>query len=81
MSIAAFTVWASCYVVAQTFPMLNDSPAIGPALTFWFYAIVSLLSFVFILAFIPETKGRSLEQIEKIWAHSSVPVEKGKVAA
>lgn len=68
MSIAAFTVWVSCYIVAQTFPMMNDSAAIGPAKTFWIYGGVSLLSFLFVLALIPETKGRTLEQIEKLWS-------------
>lgn len=81
MSVAAFTVWVSCYVVAQTFPMLNDSPAIGPALTFWCYGAVSLLSFLFVLALIPETKGRSLEEIERIWTRSSAPAEERKVVA
>jgi SP family arabinose:H+ symporter-like MFS transporter len=81
MSIAAFTVWVSCYIVAQTFPMLNDSPAVGPALTFWVYAAVSLVSFLFVLAFIPETKGRSLEEIERMWSRSARPAEGGKVVA
>jgi SP family arabinose:H+ symporter-like MFS transporter len=81
MSVAAFTVWVSCYVVAQTFPMLNDSPAIGPAVTFWCYAAVSLLSFLFVLAAVPETKGRSLEDIEKMWTRSSTPDEEKKVVA
>jgi len=67
MSVAAMTVWISCYIVAQTFPMLNDSPVIGPAKTFWIYAAVSLFSFVFVLLLIPETKGRTLEQIERYW--------------
>jgi SP family arabinose:H+ symporter-like MFS transporter len=69
MSLAALTVWASCYIVAQTFPMLNDNPAIGPAKTFWMYALVSLFAFVFVLAFLPETKGRTLEEIETMWTH------------
>lgn len=67
MSVAALTVWLSCYIVAQTFPMLNDSPAVGPAFTFWIYAVISLLSFLFVLAVVPETKGRTLEQIEASW--------------
>jgi len=67
MSLAALTVWVSCYIVAQTFPMLNDSPKIGPAMTFWFYSAVSLLSFVFVVGMVPETKGRTLEQIERMW--------------
>ena len=68
MSLAALTVWVSCYIVAQTFPMLNDSPTIGPAKTFWAYAIVSLFAFLFVFAFLPETKGRTLEQIESMWS-------------
>lgn len=68
MSVAALTVWVSCYIVAQTFPMLNDSPAVGPAITFWIYAAVSLLSFLFVLAMVPETKGRTLEEIGASWS-------------
>lgn len=68
MSVAALTVWVSCYVVAQTFPMLNDNPSFGPAKTFWAYAAVSLFSFVFVFMLLPETKGRTLEQIEKMWS-------------
>jgi SP family arabinose:H+ symporter-like MFS transporter len=67
MSVAAFTVWVSCYLVAQTFPMLNDSPAVGPALTFWLYALVSLFSLAFAALVVPETKGRTLEAIEEHW--------------
>ena len=81
MSLAAFTVWVCCYVVAQTFPMLNDSPAVGPALTFWCYALVSLLSFVFVLAFVPETKGRSLEQIQSLWTRSPARTAGDRITA
>lgn len=70
MSVATFTVWFSCYIVAKTFPMLNESPSIGPALTFWIYGGVSFLSFVFILLMVPETKGRTLEEIEKSWKNA-----------
>ena len=68
MSVASLTVWVSCYLVAQTFPMLNDSPAVGPAITFWIYAVVSLVSFLFVLTVVPETKGRSLEEIGASWS-------------
>ncbi len=67
MSVAVFTIWSSCYVVAQTFPMLNDSPAFGPAATFWVYAACSLFGLVFVWAMVPETKGRTLEEIEGSW--------------
>jgi MFS transporter, SP family, arabinose:H+ symporter len=68
MSLTTFTVWTCCYVVAQTFPMLNDSPSVGPARTFAAYSMVSLLAFVFVGLYVPETKGRTLEEIERIWA-------------
>ncbi|MCU0781701.1 MAG: sugar porter family MFS transporter [Akkermansiaceae bacterium] len=67
MSLATFTIWTACYIVAQTFPMLNDSPAIGPAKTFGVYAFCSLLGLVFVLTMVPETKGRTLEEIEASW--------------
>ncbi len=71
MSVASFTVWASCYIVAQTFPILNDSPHVGPALTFWIYSGISLLAFLMVLALVPETKGRTLEEIEQYWRRPS----------
>ncbi len=71
MSVASFTVWVSCYIVAQTFPMLNDSPHVGPAITFWIYSGISLLAFLMVLALVPETKGRSLEEIEQSWRRPS----------
>lgn len=72
MSVAAFTIWTACYIVAQTFPMMNDNPAIGPAKTFWIYGGVSLVSFLFVLVLIPETKGRTLEEIEKMWGEKNL---------
>ncbi|HEV2328107.1 MAG TPA: sugar porter family MFS transporter [Verrucomicrobiae bacterium] len=64
MSVATFVIWGSCYIVAATFPVLNSSPHVGPALTFWIYGICSALAFVFVFIMVPETKGRTLEEIE-----------------
>lgn len=72
MSVATFTIWTSCYIVAQTFPVLNDSKAIGPASTFWLYAFISLSSFLFVFALVPETKGRTLEDIEGSWQKTKI---------
>jgi SP family arabinose:H+ symporter-like MFS transporter len=65
MAVSIFLLWLACYIVSQTFPMLVE--AIGPARTFWVYAGFSLLSVLFVLFFIPETKGRTLEEIEASW--------------
>jgi SP family arabinose:H+ symporter-like MFS transporter len=67
MSIATFTIWTSCYIVAKTFPILNDSPSIGPAVTFWVYTAFSAGALIFVMLMLPETKGRSLEEIERSW--------------
>jgi SP family arabinose:H+ symporter-like MFS transporter len=67
MSVATFTIWVSCYVVAQTFPVLNDHPSIGPAKTFLVYAAFSLGAWVFVLRALPETRRRTLEEIEASW--------------
>ncbi|HTV39819.1 MAG TPA: sugar porter family MFS transporter [Candidatus Sulfotelmatobacter sp.] len=64
MSIATFVIWISCYIVAWTFPVLNNSPHVGPALTFWIYGLCSALAFIFVFTMVPETKSRSLEEIE-----------------
>lgn len=65
MSVSTFAIWVACYLVSQTFPMLLKSA--GPTRTFWFYAVCSAVTFFFVLFLIPETKGRSLEEIEKSW--------------
>lgn len=65
MSVSTFVIWTACYLVSQTFPVLLKS--IGPTNTFYFYAGCSAATFLFVLLFIPETKGRSLEAIEKSW--------------
>jgi SP family arabinose:H+ symporter-like MFS transporter len=65
MSIAILCLWFADWVVTQTFPMLREG--IGPAKTFWVYAACSLLSTIFVIAWVPETKGRTLEEIERSW--------------
>lgn len=63
MAVATFALWAACFVLTYTFPILND--LFGASGTFWLYGIVCVLGFIFILRKLPETKGRTLEEIEK----------------
>jgi SP family arabinose:H+ symporter-like MFS transporter len=62
MSVATFSLWAACFVLTYTFPLLNH--ALKASGTFWLYAVICVLGFVFIKAKLPETKGKSLEQLE-----------------
>lgn len=65
MSVATVALWGACYLVSQTFPMLLENA--GPARTFWGYGVVAAITAAFIAFFVPETKGRSLEEIEQYW--------------
>jgi hypothetical protein len=62
MSVATFSLWTACFVLTSTFPLLNKS--MGPSGTFWLYAIICVTGFIFIVARLPETRGKSLEEIE-----------------
>jgi sugar porter (SP) family MFS transporter len=63
MSVAVSALWIACFLVTYTFPILNHR--LGAAGTFWIYAVICFVGFVFIWRFIPETKGKTLEQIEE----------------
>ncbi|MBI5384043.1 MAG: sugar porter family MFS transporter [Verrucomicrobia bacterium] len=65
MSVATAGVWGACYLVSVTFPFLLTN--IGSAMTFWTYAFMCALAIAFVWRFVPETKGRTLEEIEKSW--------------
>ena len=63
MAVATFFLWVACFLLTYTFPILNEW--IGGAGTFWIYGGICLAGFLFIRAQLPETKGKSLEEIEK----------------
>lgn len=63
MSVSTFALWSACFVLTYTFPHLNKG--LGPAGTFWIYAGISILGFLFIKGRVRETKGKTLEQIER----------------
>jgi MFS transporter, SP family, arabinose:H+ symporter len=65
MSVAITALWLASFILTYTFPLFNH--ALGAAWTFWIYAIVCVGGFVFIKARLPETKGKTLEQIEGLW--------------
>jgi sugar porter (SP) family MFS transporter len=63
MAAAVSALWIACFILTYTFPILNAK--LGSAGTFWLYAAICIAGFLFIQCKLPETKGKSLEQIEK----------------
>ncbi len=65
MSIATFVLWIGVVVITQLTPVFLEM--FGGAVTFWLFMINSLIILGFTLKRIPETKGKSLEEIERAW--------------
>jgi sugar porter (SP) family MFS transporter len=63
MAVAVSSLWIACFLLTYTFPILNGK--LGPAGTFWLYAAISVAGFIFVKFQLPETKGKTLEQIER----------------
>jgi MFS family permease len=63
MSIAVGSLWIACFLLTYTFPIFKT--LLGVSVTFWIYAGICALGFLVLLARLPETKGKSLEQIER----------------
>ncbi|WEK34226.1 MAG: sugar porter family MFS transporter [Candidatus Pseudobacter hemicellulosilyticus] len=70
MSVAIFFLWVAVFVVSQTFPMLQSS--VGEAITFWIYMLMSVIAFFFVWRMVPETKEKTLEEIERFWKNKEV---------
>nr|WP_324252775.1 sugar porter family MFS transporter [Vibrio cincinnatiensis] len=72
LSIAVFAQWAANFFVSQTFPMMNDPESriyqtFNGGFPFWLYGIMGIFTIYFIYRWVPETKGRSLEELEALW--------------
>jgi sugar porter (SP) family MFS transporter len=62
MALSVFALWAGCFSLNYSFPFLKKY--VGPSGSFWVYAGVCAAGFVFMLLKLPETKNKTLEQIE-----------------
>lgn len=62
MAVSTFFLWAASFVLTYTFPSLNE--AVGAAGAFWLYGAICVAGFLFIRARLPETKGKTLEELE-----------------
>jgi sugar porter (SP) family MFS transporter len=71
MSIGTLANWAANLIVAVSFLTLTQT--LGKPITFWLFGLISIGAWVFAFALVPETKGRSLEQIEAHWQQGKHP--------
>ncbi|MBM4160995.1 MAG: sugar porter family MFS transporter [Ignavibacteria bacterium] len=72
MSVATFCLWSANFVVSQTFPMMDENPWLisrfNHGFPFYVYAAFCLVLVLTVWKAVPETKGRSLEEIERSWS-------------
>jgi SP family xylose:H+ symportor-like MFS transporter len=71
MSLATFGLWTANFIVSQTFPMMDKNPWLisrfNHGFPFYVYAAFCVVLVVVVWLGVPETKGRSLEEIETHW--------------
>lgn len=65
MAIATTALWIACFVLTYTFPWFNK--LLSASGTFWLYAAICLAGFIFIKLKLPETKGKTLEEVEEFF--------------
>ncbi|MFC0271773.1 D-xylose transporter XylE [Metabacillus herbersteinensis] len=69
VAVAVAAQWAANYLISSTYPMMMEYSS---GLTYGFYGLMSVLSAIFVWKFIPETKGKTLEQMDNVWRKPSV---------
>lgn len=71
MSVAVAAQWIANWIVSLSFPILNDNHQLtekfNHGFSYWIYGIMGILAAIFIWKFVPETKGKTLEEMEKLW--------------
>jgi|TARA_B110000977_G_scaffold99616_1_gene130808 SP family xylose:H+ symportor-like MFS transporter len=71
LAVAVAAQWISNYLVSLTFPIMNDNSYLtglfNHGFAYWVYGVMSILALLFILKYVPETKGKTLEEMESLW--------------
>jgi MFS transporter, SP family, xylose:H+ symportor len=71
MALAVAAQWIANYLVSWSFPILDKSPYLVErfhhGFAYWIYGVMSILAALFMWRMVPETKGRTLEQMEALW--------------
>ncbi|TVQ06546.1 MAG: D-xylose transporter XylE [Balneolaceae bacterium] len=64
VAIAVAAQWAANYFISSTYPAMME---FSGSLTYGFYGVMSILSLIFVWKMVPETKGKTLEEMEELW--------------
>ncbi len=64
-ALGSFTHWIMAAIISWTFPIIVEGNSSGGFYSFLFYALMMLAHLIFVWKFLPETKGRTLEEIQK----------------
>jgi len=64
IAVAVAAQWAANYFISSTYPSMME---FSGAMTYGFYGLMSVVSLIFVWRMVPETKGKTLEEMEKIW--------------
>ena len=71
MSIAVAAQWIANWLVSFSFPIVNDNQWLtqqfNHGFSYWIYGVMGILAALFMWKYVPETKGKTLEEIEKLW--------------
>jgi len=71
MSIAVAAQWMANLAVSWTFPMMNDNSWLtdqfNHGFSYWIYGVMRIIAAIFVWKFVPETKGKTLEEMEDLW--------------
>jgi len=71
MSVAVAAQWLANYLVSWTFPMMDKNSTLNAhfnnGFAYWLYGVMAVLAALFMWKFVPETKGKSLEELESQW--------------
>jgi MFS transporter, SP family, xylose:H+ symportor len=71
MSIAVAAQWIANWIISLTFPMMNDNhwltKQFNHGFSYWIYGVMGILAALFVWKLVPETKGKTLEEMEKLW--------------
>ena len=71
LAVAVAAQWISNYLVSWTFPMMDKNTYLletfNHGFAYWIYGVMGVLATILVWKFVPETKGKTLEEMEKIW--------------